>query len=161
MIGRFTTRCYDSRADYIAGRASAIHDSFNSFTDAGLQWMWEMMAGNLRNEDGTVRDHLASARLVIGNGTREFAPSDERMAGQETAQAELRGGFPAISIASDEGLGVIRFEAVFTEDQGVFEWQERGVVTAQGVLLDRAVGDQGRKPLGAVWELGAELQIGR
>lgn len=161
MVGHFTTRCFNTAEDHRLGRVAAIHESFNSFTDTGLTWMWEMMAGQLRDSDGTLTDHLGSARLVVGDGTRAFEPGDQRLAGDNTAQAVLKAGFPAVSADPELGLPTIRFESVFQGDEGVFEWQERGVVTAQGVLLDRAVGDQGRKPLGAVWELGATLYIGR
>jgi hypothetical protein len=161
MIGTFTTRCFASRADFEADTPLAVHVSANSFTNAGLAWMWKMMVGGLRQTDGTLTDHLGAARLVVGNGTRPFDPSDSRLAGDQTAQAELDAGYPATEVLVQEGIGRVRFVATFGEDQAAFDWQERGVVTAQGVLIDRAVQDQGRKVLGAVWQLMAELDLTR
>jgi hypothetical protein len=128
----------------------------NDFTNVGHTWMWQMMAGNLRDPtDGTLTDHLGAARIVVGNGPRMFMAGDERLDGPQTDQAGLDEGYPRV-----EG-SVITFKSTFGERQAVFDWQERGVVTAQGVLIDRAVADQGRKVLGSVWVVVAELELAR
>jgi hypothetical protein len=155
VIGTFTTTKYDSRGAFIERRPSGVVVSRNSFTDVGLSWMWQMMTGLLRDPaDGTLTDHLGKARLVVGDSAAPFSPADTRLAGENTAQAPLDSA-PMIS------NGSVTFTATFGEDIGGFDWQERGVVTAQGVLLDRAVGDQGRKVLGAVWTLQAILELTR
>lgn len=168
MLGVFTTTKYDSRAAYEAERADDVLVSTNRFTNVGLEWMWRMMAGLLRDGEGKVTDHLSAARLLVGNSSQAFDPSDARLAGDQTDQAALTTGYPVIEgpimLPGDDVVPNgwrIRFSALFGEDQAVFDWQERGVVTAQGVLLDRAVTDQGRKVLGAVWQLDAELTLGR
>lgn len=165
MRGTFTTVTYNSRLDFVCRRPSGIHVSTNRFTDAGLAWMWQMMTGQLRNADGTVTDHLGAARLVVGDGAAEFSPLDTRLAGSNTAQAEMVDGYPQIvgAVQGDEGLDAWRLvlRATFDEREGNFDWAERGVVTAQGVLLDRSVEDQGRKVLGAVWTLEAALDLDR
>lgn len=168
MLGVFTTTKYDSRTAYEAGREDDVIVSTNRFTNVGLEWMWRMMAGLLRDGEGKVTDHLSAARLLVGNSSQEFDPSDTRLAGDLTAQAQLTEGYPVIEgpimLPSDDVVPNgwrIRFSALFGEDQAIFDWQERGVVTAQGVLLDRSVMDQGRKVLGAVWQLDAELTLGR
>lgn len=164
MIGKFTTRAYDSREAFEAGTCSAIHVTHNRFTDTGLLWMWRMMAGELRNGEGGLTDHLGSARIVVGDGSQDFSPADVRLTGAQTAQSDLDPGFPAVSLAEIVGdevdrVGRITLRATFGEADAAFDWQERGVVTAQGVLLDRAVSDQGRKVLGAIWECEATLDL--
>jgi hypothetical protein len=126
--------------------------STNAFTTVGLEWMWRMMLGELRDADGTLTDQLASARIVVGDGSREFAAGDERLAGEHTDQATLDQP-PVIDGAS------ITMRATFGESDAIFDWQERGVVTAQGVLLDRSVADGGRKVLGSVWQVAATLTL--
>lgn len=162
MIGTFTTTKYDSRAAFERREASDVLVSTNRFTTAGMTWMWNAMIGNLRSSDGTLTDHLGNARVLVGNGDRAFEFSDERLAGDQTAQADLDAGFPTVAvIESDEGLGAVEvtFRGTFGEDAAVFDWQERGVVTSAGVLIDRAVRDQGRKVLGAIWQVEARLRL--
>lgn len=165
MIGTFVTRCYASRCALNLGLPSKVHVSRNRFTDAGMDWMWRMMIGDLRDADGTLSDHLGSARLIVGNGSRDFEPSDTRLVGPDTGQAELDGGYPLVAGVIDGGDGPdacrLTFRATFGEEVANFDWAERGVVTAQGVLLDRSVEDQGRKVLGQVWTLEASLDLTR
>lgn len=162
VIGRFTTTQYDCRTDFERQRPSGIHVSHNRFTVVGMEWMWNMMAGYLRASDGNVTDHLGNARIIVGNGTAGFQFSDERLSGDETAQAQLDQGYPQIRrVATEDVTDAVEivFAAVFGETDAIFEWQERGVVSAQGVLIDRAVSDGGRKPFGAVWAVEAALRL--
>lgn len=162
MIGVFTTTTFDSRRAFEERRPSGVFVSHNRFTLVGMEWMWQMMTGQLRDADGTLNDHLGSARLVVGNGSQDFSYADERLAGSETAQASPDEGFPTFErFATDEVPDAVDavFRATFGEQEAAFDWQERGVVTAQGVLIDRAVADQGRKVLGAVWQLEARLRL--
>lgn len=161
MIGRFTTTQFASRRDFIAQRPSGLHVSSNRFTLVGMEWMWNMMSGYLRSSDGTLTDHLGNARIIVGNGTRGFEFADERLAGDQTAQAQLDNGPQIRRVAGDEGMDAVEivFAATFGETDAIFEWQERGVVSAQGVLIDRAVSDGGRKPFGAVWRVEAALRL--
>jgi hypothetical protein len=166
VIGVFTTTRYDSRRDFDAGRSSGVHVTRNHFTEVGVKWMWEMMAGHLRSDDGTLSDHLGSARIVVGNGDLSYVANQERLQGDQTAQAALDGGFPTISTQLlDEPddlsrpIGGITFRATFGEADACFDWREQGVVSAQGVLIDRAVGDGGRKVLGSVWVAEATLEL--
>lgn len=155
MEGIFTTRKYD--------RAGRLHDVLvcrNGFTAVGMEWMWSMMTGLLRDEQGQLTDHLAGARVVVGSGTDGFQFGDEALRGAETAQAVLDGQPQIRRVVDGDGAGVeIVFAATFGERDGVFDWAERGVVTEQGVLIDRAVSDQGRKPLGVVWTVEAALRL--
>lgn len=162
MIGTFTTTQYDSRDSFEERRPSGILVSRNRFTLAGMEWMWQMMTGQLRDADGTLTDALSQARIVVGNGTQDFSFADVRLQGGETAQA------PVTSMAQERrNLGPddmpdsveLVLLATFGENDAAFEWQERGVVTNQGVLIDRAVSDQGRKVMGAVWQLEARLTL--
>lgn len=160
MIGKFTTRKFQNRPALEAGRPSDVAVSYNRFTQVGLNWMWEMMAGNLRDpQDRTLNDHLGSARLLVGNSSQPFAYGDTRLAGDQTAQAPLDEGFPLVQpYDNGDTQGVqLLMRATFGEQDAAFDWQERGVVTAQGVLIDRSVQDQGRKVLGAIWQLEAAL----
>lgn len=162
MIGTFVTTKYADRAAFERREAYDVLTSTNRFTIGGMEWMWNMMIGNLRSSDGTLTDQLASARVLVGNGDREFAYTDDRLAGSETAQADLDAGFPTLErVVVDDvpsGMQVI-FRGTFGEDAAAFDWQERGVVTAAGVLIDRAVRDQGRKVLGAIWQVEARLRL--
>lgn len=137
-------------------------------TDAGLRWIWQMCLGDLRDAQGALTDQLKSARIVVGNGTTPFSGSDTRLAGELTEQVALDSGYPQLLGMVDDGDNDgepdacrLVFQGTFGEDKAVFDWQERGIVTAQGVLLDRAVTDQGRKVLGSVWEVEAALQLDR
>lgn len=163
MRGTFITRKFDSRSDFEAGRMAEEVVSTNRFTNVGLEWMWKTLAGIHRAADGHMTDHLGSARIVVGSGDTPFTPQDERLRGDMTDQVELDSGYPRIEgpiELPDEALAFrIVFRSTFGEDKAAFDWMERGVVTAQGVLLDRAVMDQGRKVLGAVWQLEAVLDL--
>jgi hypothetical protein len=152
MRGTFVTSKFADRAAFERREPYDVLTSHNSFTLVGMEWMWNMMIGNLRSSDGTLTDQLSSARVLVGNGDRPFAFTDERLAGDQTAQAPLDAGFPTIErVEGDEGL-----DAVQVTFRGT---QERGVVTAAGVLIDRAVRDQGRKVLGAIWQVEARLRL--
>lgn len=163
MIGTFTTLKYDSRSDFEAGRPSDIVVAKNRLTNVGLEWMWKMMMGLHRSGDGTLLDHLGNARLVVGSGDVPFSPQDTRLNGGDTDQAEMDSGWPRIEgpiLVNDEDEAYrLHLRATFGEDKAAFDWKERGIVTAQGVLLDRSVMDQGRKVLGAVWQLEAALDL--
>lgn len=164
MIGTFTTRKYEDAEALKAGLPFEVVRSSNRFTNVGLEWLWKCAAGILRGADGHMLDHLGSARIVVGTGDTPFDPSDERLRGDETDQAELDMGYPRIEgpvdVGEDGGWRIV-LRATFGEDKGLFDWRERGVVTAQGVLLDRSVLDQGRKVLGAIWSLEASLDLTR
>lgn len=169
MRGTFTTRKYESRQALVAGQPFEVVESRNSFTNAGLRWLWDMALGNLRDADGGLTDQLASARIIVGDGDREFNGSDTRLAGEQTDQAAMDAGYPALfgmvgpgydDQPDTEGAACrLVLRATFGEQQAIFDWQERGVVTAQGVLLDRSVKDQGRKVLGSVWVCEAALDL--
>jgi hypothetical protein len=161
--GVFTTTKYEDRAAFTAARPFEVVECTNHFTDQGLKWMWSMMAGLLRQSDGTLNDHLGSGRVLVGNGDLPFSPADTRLSGDQTAQVDADAGYPVVQQWGDEDIGGWRlvFRATFGEDQAVFDWQERGIVTAQGVLIDRSVSDQGRKVLGAIWQLEIGLELAR
>lgn len=154
MIGTFTTVKYGSREDFLHDRPLDVVVTHNEFTRVGMEWIWKMAAGQLRDSlTGLLTDSLASARIVVGNGSSEMSASDERLAGPQTDQAGMDDGYPQV------GGNAITFQATFGERDAIFEWGERGVVSAQGVLLDRSVADGGRKPLGAIWTVQAVLEL--
>lgn len=165
MIGTFTVTKFASRRAFDERRPYGRSVSRNGFTEVGLKWMWEMMAGHIRSSDGTLNDHIGAARIVVGNGDARTSGELTRLTGDQTDEAPVDAGFPVVSTELIPGddiavpVGRITFQATFGESQAVFDWQERGIMTAQGVLLDRAVSDQGRKPLGAVWTVGAVLEL--
>jgi hypothetical protein len=111
-------------------------------------------------------------RMVIGNGADPFSPEDTRLAGDQTDQRPFDDGYPILvgpvdaegdplpDGEGDPSVGIrVSFQATFGERDAIFDWQERGVVTAQGVLIDRSVSDQGRKVLGQVWVVQANLDL--
>lgn len=152
MRGTFTTVKYADRLAYAAGRPADVLVSHNAFVTVGLNWMWQVLAGLVRNEQGLMSDHLGKARLIVGNGDTPVQPTDERLAGQDTAYAELDQP-PAVTGR------LITFRATFAEDAANFDWRERGVTSVQGVLIDRSVADQGRKAPGTIWTLEAALEL--
>lgn len=148
MKGTFTTLVYKTRADHEAGRLYKAMYSLNDFTNVGYEWIWRRVAG-------LEGDSLADARIAVGTGGTIFTGGEVSLQGDQTAEAPLDAGFPVI-----DGQR-ITLQATFGEREGVFDWLERGVMTPGGLLLDRAVGDQGRKVFGAVWVVVAELELAR
>lgn len=157
MLGRFTTRKFRTAADHAAGRSFEELVSYNEFTDMGLAWFWQTAF-----DPGP--DNLKSARIVVGDGTKEFDRYDDKLAGDNRSAQPLDEGFPDYEIIVEDGQpDVCRgiFQATFGESEAVFEWEERGVLTSGGVLIDRSVGSQGFKVMGAVWVVVAELDLTR
>lgn len=148
MKGTFHTFVYPTLADYEAGRLWRHWTCHNDFTNVGYEWMWRRMAG-------LEGDSLAGATIAVGDGGGLFTGGDIALQGQQQASRPLDEGFPIITGAT------ITFQATFGERDGAFDWHERGIYTPSGVLLDRAVGDQGRKVFGAVWVVQAELELAR
>lgn len=146
MIGTFTTWMYDSRQDQILERPSGVHIAHNDFTNAGMNWMWSKMVG-------LMPDDLSQAQIVIGDSGATFTGGEEKLVGTNQSARPLMQGYPQV-------VGTrILLRAEFGERDGIHEWAERGVVVPSGVLIDRAVADQGRKVLGAVWVVEAELEL--
>ena len=146
MKGTFRTTMYDSREDFILQRPSGVHVVYNSFTNIGIEWMWMRMAG-------LVPDDLSQAQIVVGDGRAGVLATDDKLYGENQSSTGLNDGFPLV-------VGVrIQFRATFGEREAIHEWHERGIVVPSGILVDRAVGDQGRKVLGAVWDVEAELEL--
>lgn len=159
MKGTFQTVTYENRAAYEAGRSSAVFTQHNDFTAIGLEWMWNMLLGQLRSDEGDLLDHLAGARLVVGDGEAPFARTDTRLAGDQTASADLAQA-PSRDGVTEDGALAVTFTGIFSEFEANFEWRERGLVTAQGVLLDRSVSDQGRKAPGTIWATAVTIELG-
>lgn len=153
MKGTFTTRKFHVGA--LEPYETLV--AHNSFVDVGLEWIWTVVTGGLRNEQGGMSDHLGKGRLIVGDGSAPVDKTDERLAGTQTAWAELDEGFPQITRTEAGVMLVLR--ATFAEDVANFDWHERGVTSVQGVLIDRSVEDHGRKAPGAVWTLTAELEL--
>lgn len=153
MRGRFVT------SKYARGAAEPyeVLCSTNAFVLVGLEWLWTVATGGLRNDQGGMTDHLGKGRLIVGDGTQPVDAHDERLAGGQTAWAELDDGFPRIQRTEDGVMLVLR--ATFGEDVANFDWHERGVTSVQGVLIDRSVEDHGRKAPGTVWTLEAQLEL--
>lgn len=148
MKGTFTTTVYNSRREFEDQCPSRVVVHHNDFTNVGYEWMWRRMAGQ-------APDSLDGASIGVGNGGDVFTGGETELAGDLTAERPLDDGFPLIAGPK------ITFQATFGERDAGFDWMERGVYTPSGVLIDRAVGDAGRKVLGAVWVVQAELELTR
>lgn len=147
MKGKFTTWMYNSRQQYEDGRPpTCITIDYNQFTNAGMEWMWMKMVG-------LVPDDLSQAQIVIGDSGATFTGGEEALVGTNQSARPLMEGYPQINGAR------ILLRAEFGERDGIHEWAERGVIVPSGVLIDRSVADQGRKVLGAVWIVEAELEL--
>lgn len=83
--------------------------------------------------------------------------------------ADLEGGFmeavngtqsarvPLQEIAATvNGVTVV---ATFGELDANFEWSDRRILTADGELVDSDPGDHGRKVMGAVWTVQAQIEL--
>jgi hypothetical protein len=55
--------------------------------------------------------------------------------------------------------GQIKVSATFGEQVANFDWLERDIISAGGVVLDHQEQDRGRKAEGSVWTLDAALEI--
>lgn len=162
VAGTFTTSMFEDRAALHADRPSRVAVSHNQFVTIGLELFWRILLGQQRNEQGGLSDHLGKARLIVGNGATPFSDSDERLAGDQTAWADLDDGYPRTDgpVDTDEGrVFRVTFQATFGEQVANFDWRERGITSVQGVLVDRSVGDQGRKAPGSVWTMQAALDL--
>jgi hypothetical protein len=160
--GTFITTKYASRADYEQFAPCGVHICRNDFTVSGLAWMWSVVLGELRNEQGGLSDHLGKGRIIVGNGDAPWTEAQERLTGDQTAYAELDDGYPRQDgmTPTDEGRAYrVTFQATFGEDIANFDWAESGVTSVQGVLIDRSVSDRGRKAQGSVWTVNAALDL--
>lgn len=146
MRGQFTTWMYHCRADVERARPYCITIHHNDFTNVGMEWMWRKMVG-------LMPDDLSQAHIVIGDSGAVFTGGEEKLVGTNQSARPLMEGYPQINGAR------IMLRAEFGERDGIHEWAERGVVVPSGVLIDRSVADQGRKVLGAVWIVEAELEL--
>lgn len=175
LRGTFTTVKYADRGAYLERRPSGVLVSHNHFVAAGLDLMWRILLGQVRNEDGGLSDHLGKGRLIVGNGTAPVQEADERLAGEQTAWAALDDGYPRLDgmvtvtepsepvetepAEPPERACRATFQATFAEEAANFEWLERGVTSVQGVLIDRSVEDHGRKVPGSIWTLSLALDL--
>lgn len=100
-------------------------------TPDGTTRLWAILAGQSD-------DSLAAATLVVRNGTQSAAATLDEP--------------PAV-----DGHA-ITFRATFGEQDANFEWSSRDVVSAQGVVIDQAAEDLGRKA-GGVWTLEATIEL--
>ena len=160
--GTFTTIKFDCREDFERQRPSGLHVARNEFTVVGLEWMWRMALGELRNDEGGLSDHLSKARLIVGDSDEPWTEAQERLVGEQTAYATLDDGYPRRDgmVQTDEGRACrVTFQATFGEDAATFDWLEAGVTSVQGVLIDRSVADRGRKAPGSVWTLNSALDL--
>jgi hypothetical protein len=100
-------------------------------TAEGAQRIWEILAGQ---SDDTLD---GGAILVEGGGQ------------------EARSAIEELSIAH----GVLTATATFGEDFANFEWRHRELLTKQGVVLDAANEDMGRKASGHEWTITVEVEL--
>jgi hypothetical protein len=144
--GTFTTLKYNSRLDFKRRQLAEMAVTHNDFTNVGYEWMWRRMAGQ-------TEDSLDNAVIAVGNGNGIFTAGQTELLGDQVSRMALDDGSPIVTGAK------LTLSATFGERDGAFDWFERGVITPSGVLIDRSVGDQGRKVLGAVWVVIAELEL--
>lgn len=106
-------------------------------TPEGAKAIWEIIA--LGGED-----RLSGGTIIVTDGDKNTASAPFTIEGIEPRT---------------DGNVRLALRAEFGEDAGNFEWRERHVVTAKGVVLDREIRDSGRKVQGAVWEVGVDLDL--
>lgn len=119
------------------------------FTEGGLEWVAQQL-----------RERLAGARIVVGDGETPVNSNDEELAGAATAEKVVE-EIEIVGRVEDGDRAVHRviLRTTFGENEANFDWRERGVLTSEGVLIDRAVADQGRKVQGSVWTLEAVVDL--
>lgn len=101
-------------------------------TSDGAHLLWQIAAGQSQ-------DSLAGGAIEVANGT-------ERALSQLDAEPVVEG----------KALTVV---ATFGETDANFEWSERRVLSAAGVVIDVDATDQGRKAPGSVWVIEAEIEL--
>lgn len=101
-------------------------------TAEGAALLWAIASG-------ASEDSLAGASIVVSDGV-------------------LRARQPVIDISVTEGT--LTLTAVFGEQDANFEWTTAEVLSANGVVVDLELADNGRKAAGAVWTYETALQLG-
>lgn len=101
-------------------------------TPDGASLLWEIAVG-------ATQDSLADASVVVSDGT---------------LRAQVKLDTPPIV----EG-GKVTLVATFGEEVANFTWASAEVLSASGVVIDRAVADNGRKTAGAVWTIKTVLDL--
>lgn len=96
----------------------------------------------------------ASLLLAIAAGA-----SDDSLAGGSVvvSDGKARSQSPLDSAAVENGA--LTLVATFGEQDANFEWAVTEILSAQGVVVDREVRDNGRKAAGAVWTSETVLEL--
>lgn len=100
-------------------------------TPEGAQRIWEILTGQ---SDDTLE---GGAILVEGGGQ------------------EARSAIEELSIEN----GVLTATATFDEGFANFDWRHRELLTKQGIVIDAANEDMGRKAAGAIWTIAVEVEV--
>jgi hypothetical protein len=96
-------------------------------TSEGEAWIWQLLAGQQRNAQGALSDHLGRARLIAGDGR---PPRDQpRLTGAQTTYAELDAGYPQLN--GPRATFRAQLDAPFIIG-------EVGLVSVQSVLIARS-----------------------
>lgn len=148
---RMRTSAYQS-ADHSS--PARVYEAQAFPTTVGMELMWEILAGRVRNEEGGLSDHLGKGRIIVGDGRRPVSERQKRLAGDDTMWAEVRDADPVVS------AGRATWQATFATDVANFHWRELGFTTVQGILICRVVADQDVKTPATTRTVRLTIELG-
>lgn len=146
-LGLFqVTKFEDDRALKL-GEPCFVGDPFyNIFVNAGLAEVWKLVTA----QGGTA---FSNANANLGVGDSNAAPAvgqTDLQAASNKLRVAMNATYPNAPVN-----GLEQWQSDFTGAQANFSWQEFAVfnAAAAGVMLDRAISNQGTKTSGQTWRL--------
>jgi hypothetical protein len=104
-------------------------------TPEGLAHIWAMLTGSSD-------DSLQGGFIEVGSGSN-------------TDRQPIRN----FVVSQADGATRLTVDAEFSEESGNFDWNQRSVLTKQGVVIDVESDDGGRKAVGQVWEIEIDIDL--
>jgi hypothetical protein len=146
-LGLFQVTKFESDEDVRLGRPCLVGEPFhNIFVNTGLAEVWKLITA----QGGTA---FSNANAYLGVGDSNAAPA----VGQTDLQAAVNKLRVAMNVAYPNAPvnGLEQWQSDFTGAQANYSWQEFAVfnAAAAGVMMDRAISNQGTKTAGQTWRL--------
>lgn len=145
--GVFHVEKFEDDRAALAGRPYHVSRPFhNIFVNTGLAEVWKLITA----QGGTA---FSNANAYLGVGDSNAAPA--------VGQTDLQAAVNKLRVAMNVGYpnapvnGLEQWQSDFTGGQANFSWQEFAVfnAAAAGVMMDRAISNQGTKTAGQTWRL--------
>lgn len=146
-IGLFHVTRFASDRDVLLGKPCHVGDAFpNIFVNTGLAEVWKLVTA----QGGTA---FSNANSNLGVGDSNAAPAvgqTDLQAASNKLRKAMNGGFPNAPVN-----GLEQWQSDFIGTEANYSWQEFAVfnASAAGVMMDRAISNQGTKTSGQTWRL--------